>query len=61
MNTLVKEGWAYMLMCFLSKKILKLTAIYRCDQTMKDILSIADVLLGQFKPGNPLIENLYAK
>ena len=26
---------------------------------MKDVLSIADVLLVQFKLGNPLIENLY--
>ena len=28
---------------------------------MKDALSIADVLLIQFKPDNPLIENLYVK
>ena len=36
------------------KKKIYLTAIYRCDQTMKDVLSIADVLLAQFKPDNPL-------
>ena len=28
---------------------------------MKDVLSIADVLLAQFKVDNPLIENLYVK
>ena len=56
-----------MLMCFLSKKYsqvrkkIYLTAIYICDQTMKDVLSIADVLLAQFKPENPVIENLYVK
>ena len=43
------------------RKKIYLTAIYRCDQTMKDVLSIADVLLAQFKPDNPLIENLYVK
>ena len=26
---------------------------YRYDQTMKDVLSIADVLFAQFKPDNP--------
>ena len=36
------------------RKKIYLTAIYRCDQTMKDVLSIADVLLAQFKPDNPL-------
>ena len=38
-----------------------LTSIYRCDQTMKDVLSIADILLSQFKPDNSLIKNLYVK
>ena len=31
-NTLVKERWAYMLMCFLSKKILKLERKYIYQQ-----------------------------
>ena len=53
-------------MCFLSKKDSQvrkkvyLTAIYGCHQAMKDVLSIADVLLAQFKLNNSLIENLYA-
>ena len=34
---------------------------YRYDKTMKDVLSIADVLHAQFKPDNPLVENLYVK
>ena len=38
-----------------------LTSIYRCDQTMKDVLSIADILLAPFKPDNSLIKNLYVK
>ena len=55
-----------MLMFFVKKdsqvrKKIYSTAIHRCDQTMKDVLSIADVLLAQFKPDNPLIENLYVK
>ena len=40
------------------RKKIYLTVIYKCDQTMEDVLSIADVLLTHFKPGNPLIENL---
>ena len=43
------------------RKEIYLTAIYRCDQTMKDVLSITDVLFTQIKPGNPLIENLHIK
>ena len=43
------------------RKKIYLTAVYRCDQIMKDVLCIADVLLAQFKSDNPLIENLYVK
>ena len=55
-----------MLMFFVKKdsqvrKKIYSTAIHRCDQTMKDVLSIADVLLAQFKPDNPLTENRYVK
>ena len=46
---------------FQVRKKVYLTAIYRCDQAMKDVLSIPDVLLAQFKLDNPLIENLYVK
>ena len=59
-----KKGWAYLLMRFLAKKDSQvrkkvcLTAIYRCDQAMKDVKSITDALLGQFKLDNPLIEDV---
>ena len=43
------------------RKKVYLTAIYRCDQEVKDVKSIADDLIVQFKLGNPLIEDLYVK
>ena len=43
------------------KKQVYLTTIYRCNQGMKDILSIADIFLPQFKLGNPPIKDLNVK
>ena len=53
-----------MLMSFFGKKDSQvrknvcLTAIYTCDQATKDVKSIADALLAQFKLDNPLIEDV---
>lgn len=37
------------------------TSIYRCDQGVEDVLSLADSLIGEFKKDQPLIQSLYVK